>query len=221
MNDSTASSAPFRVGEWLPSDQQALDAWLQQLIEEVDPTAELHPVVDELRQLIETDPQLYMLFDQMFSQVPTRPPYDKSPDGKPQVRDYRLMLQLINAIMTRAPEFNKTGLVGFPINAILDWSMATPSGFAAFLNPKLNLQLKKVLNEWGRFLASPDSRYVLNEYPPTGWLSPEAKEAMGFDDFKSDPSQPYAGFRSWDDFLLVGSRTVGGRSPNRATTPSW
>ena len=61
----------------------------------------------------------------MFSQVPNKPPYNNDPSGKPQVRDYIHMLQLINHVMTNAPEFNKSGLVGFPINAILDWPMGT------------------------------------------------------------------------------------------------
>lgn len=78
-----------------------------------------------------------MLFTQMFEQVPSNTPeYRKDPTGQPQVRDYRLMLQLINRVMTKAPEFNQTGLVGFPINSILNWPMATPAGTTVFLNPK-------------------------------------------------------------------------------------
>ena len=47
------------------------------------------------------------------------------------------MILLINMIMRKAPEYNKTGLVGFPINVILNWPMATTAGFAAFLNDKV------------------------------------------------------------------------------------
>ena len=36
----------------------------------------------------------------------------------------------------KTPEYNKTGLVGLPINVILNWLMATTAGFAAFLNDK-------------------------------------------------------------------------------------
>lgn len=195
---------PFRVGEWLPSDQAVLEKWLEELIEEVDATAKpLHPVVEEFKSLIESDPEIYMFFNQMFEQVPKKPPYNKDPTGKPQVRDYQHMLRLINAIMTRAPEFNETGLVGFPINAILDWPMGTTGGFAAFLNDKVNQQLKKILDEWGRFLSSKDSRYVLNNNPKKGWFGRDARKAMpNFDkEFKSDPAKPYHGFQSWDDFF--------------------
>jgi len=198
------STLPYRVGEWLPSDQSVLEDWLAALIEEVEAEKRpLHPVIDEFKTLIERDAQINMLFHQMFEQVPHKPPYDKSPTGKPQVRDYHHMLELVNAIMTRAPEFNETGLVGFPINAILDWSMGTTSGFAAFLNYKVNMHLKRILNEWARFLSSQDSRYVLGTDKHTGWFGEDAQKAMpNFEqEFQCDPSRPYHGFTSWDDFF--------------------
>jgi phosphatidylserine decarboxylase len=198
------ATTPYRVADWLPSDHTFLNNWLSRLIAEVEGAPQpLHPVVDALRQLIETDPTVYMLFNQMFEQVPHKPPYNKDPTGKPQVRDYRVMLQLVNAIMTRAPEFNETGLVGFPINAIFDWSMATPGGFAGFLNADVNRALKNVLNEWGRYLASPDSVYVLNNDPRTGWLGADAMKAMPHfvEQFQCNPELPHYGFTSWDDFF--------------------
>ena len=198
------ATTPYRVADWLPSDHTFLNNWLARLISEVEDAPQpLHPVVDALRQLIETDPTVYMLFNQMFEQVPHKPPYNKDPTGKPQVRDYRVMLQLVNAIMTRAPEFNETGLVGFPINAIFDWSMATPGGFAGFLNADVNRALKNVLNEWGRYLASPDSVYVLNADPRTGWLGSDAMKAMPHfvEQFQCKPELPHYGFTSWDDFF--------------------
>ena len=49
-----------------------------------------------------------------------------------QVRDFQHALLLIDTILSRAPAFQKgtdgnlsAGLVGFPINAIFDWSMGT------------------------------------------------------------------------------------------------
>ncbi len=194
--------APYRAGRWLPSDQKHLDNWLKDLIVEVDNTPkELHPVVEELKELIESDAKIYMNFKAMFEQVPEK--YKKNPAGKPQIRNYLHALRLINGIMTKAPEFNLTGLVGFPINAIFDWSMATPAGFTAFLDDRLNQQLKKVLNEWGRFLKSKDSAYVLNDHPRNGWFGADARKAMpDFDtEFKCDPLAPHHGFTSWDDFF--------------------
>ena len=113
------------------------------------------------------------------------------------------MLQLVNAIMTKAPEFNDTGLVGFPINAIFDWSMATSAGFAAFLDDRVNAQLKKILDEWGTFLKSSDSTSVLSDDPKTGWFGAAAQKKMPnfAEEFQCDPSAPHYGFTSWDDFF--------------------
>ncbi len=204
MRATPSSPIPYRVGEWLPSDHAFLRDWLETMIRKTaDESKALHPVIAELRDLIETDPEIFMLFSQMFEQVPRRPPYDRDPTGKPQVRDYRHMLQLLNGIMTHAPEYDRSGLVGCPINSIFDWPMGTAAGLAAFMNERVNLQLKKVLNAWGRFLASPDSAYVLSEHPHKGWLGADAMQSMPnfVADFVCDPSRPHWGFRSWDDFF--------------------
>ena len=204
MNDIRNWKHPHRVGKWLPADQRVLEDWLAALIDHVTTRpAPLHPVIEDFKALIEHDAQVYMLFHQMFEQVPLKPPYNKDPTGQPQVRDYHVMLQLFNAIMTRAPEFNETGLVGFPINAILDWPMGTGGGFTAFLNAKVNKQFRAMLDEWAHFLVSQDSTYVLSDDPIKGWFGRDAMKAMpDFDKtFICDPGAPHHGFISWDDFF--------------------
>lgn len=203
-----ASGRVPRVGKWLPEDHLLLHEWLHRLINHVEAkkSEELHPVIKEFKTLIESDPVIYMLFHQMFHQIPNKPPYNEDPNHKPQVRDYVLMLKCFNEIMTRAPAYEKdTGLVGFPINAIIDWPMGTPSGFAAFLNEKVNAQISKMLNEWARFLSSPKSTYVLNTDPVSGWFGAEAmaeEQMKNFNTtFKCQPSEPHHGFKSWDDFF--------------------
>jgi len=196
--------AAFRVGKWLPTDQDHIDRWLSALIEETEHSNRpLAPAVKAFKETIEGDPEIYMLFHQMFSQVPRRPPYNQDPTGQPQVRDYERMLRLMNRIITTAPEFNKTGLVGFPVNAILDWPMGTPAGTSAFLNRKVNRSLKALLGEWATFLRSSDSQYVLGDDPTTGWFGKDAMAAMPdfARDFQCDPKLPYYGFSSWDDFF--------------------
>jgi len=204
VNNLSTKPAPFRVGKWLPSDKVTLDKWMMNLIAETDlDKSPLLLVVKEFEDLIEGDPVIFMLFNQMFSQVPHKPPYNDDPTGKAEVRDYNHMLRLINHILRKAPGFDKTGLVGFPINAILDWPMGTQAGFAAFTNEKVNRQIKKILNEWAKFLNSPDSRYVLNNDPKSGWFGKDAMEAMPnfAKEFQCDPTQPYYGFKSWDNFF--------------------
>jgi phosphatidylserine decarboxylase len=194
---SIGTDLPYRVGKWLPSDQAFLDKWLATIIQKTHAEQKaLHPVIADFRDFIEGDPEIFMLFHQMFEEVPKKAPYNKDPTGKPQVRDYRHML-------THAPEFNQSGLVGCPINTIFDWPMGTAAGFAAFLNDAVNAQLKKILNEWARFLSSSDSTYVLNQEPHRGWFGAAAQKTMpNFEkDFKCDPRQPHHGFKSWDDFF--------------------
>jgi len=190
------------VGHWMPRDRKVVERWLARMIEHVtDNPKPLHPIIEDFKDLIEGDPEIFMLFHMMFDQVPRK--YKDDPTGAPQVRDYHLMLRLFNEIMTRAPEYMDNALVGFPINAILDWPMGTSAGFAAFLNPKVNAQLEAMLGEWARFLGSPDSRYVLGDEPKTGWFGKAAMKAMpDFDTtFVCQPRAPYHGFSSWDDFF--------------------
>ena len=96
----------------------------------------------------------------MFDEIPEK--YVDTPMGTPQVRNYKQMLLMLNRIIQRAPEFNTTGLVGTPINAILDYPMVTKAGYVFFMNPKINEKLRDILNYWGKFLQTPDSTYVLN-----------------------------------------------------------
>jgi len=193
-------TTPFRVGKWLPSDQQVLGRWLDGLIAKADARGDmpLLPVVEEFRQLIERDPEIYMLFAFMLTQTPRKP----TPTDEPQVRTVDHMLKLFNHILTHAPEYDDTGLVGCPINAILDRAMGTHAGFAAFLNDRVNWQFKNMLNEWGLFLKSADSVGVLND-TDSGWFGPKAMAKMPHfaEDFVCDPAKPHYGFTSWDDFF--------------------
>lgn len=105
-------------------------------------------------------------------------------------------------------------MVGLPILALLDWPMGTPSGFALFLDPEMNKMWKKVLNAWGEFLVSPESCEPALGDGPKGWFQQTAKTDLAtvanmpnstdhaFDDmFICDPSAPYHGYKSWDDFF--------------------
>lgn len=196
-----------RVGRWLPEDHHLLQRWLGILIKRVEAEKQvLHPVIQEFQDLIENDPTIYMLFHQMFNQIPNKPPYNEDPTRRPQVRNYVLMLLCFNKIITTAPEYQKdTGLIGFPINAIIDWPMGTPSGFSAFLNDKVNAQVAKMLNVWAGFLDSPESTYVLSDDPINGWFGAEAMAEDQMKNFNTTfvckPSEPYHGFTSWDHFF--------------------
>ncbi|KZT69186.1 hypothetical protein DAEQUDRAFT_282451 [Daedalea quercina L-15889] len=208
-----------RVGDWLPGDHRVHKEWLNGVIDHVDQNPKgLHPVLEEFKSLIETNTRVYMLVQSMFEQVPSKRPYSSDPTGHKQIRDYEHMLQLLNHLMTTAPHWSdrshRVGMVGVPINAVFDWPMGTPSGFAFFLDPEVNAMLKKVLNAWGDFLRSEESAKQALTNDASGWFSEHGRsdltavangaagtsyefEAI----FECDPSQPYHGFSSWDAFF--------------------
>jgi phosphatidylserine decarboxylase len=216
----------YRVGRWLPSDKKFLLEWLSQKMEHsARMNLPLCKSVRELRDAIYEDPILYMGFTSMYDQIPQG--YNEP------VKNFENMLVLINQILNEAPCFskveNQVGLVGFPINAILDWAMGTQGGYMAFLHPVVNQKFEVILNEWSEFLKTETSCYVLTDGPvvqpqpdylnPIGWFSPEALEAMADMDpmrgitspvdplenfkynFKYQPDQPHYGYTCWDDFF--------------------
>ncbi|MCJ1474949.1 hypothetical protein MMC13_003609 [Lambiella insularis] len=206
-----------RAGKWLPQDHRVHQEWLDGIVKHVeDNPKELHPVVTEFKDMIEGETRLYLLFTSMFQQIPSKHPYKKSPTGQRQVRDYEHMLQLLNHMLTTAPSWSehskKVGLVGLPINALLDWPMGTQSGFALFLDPTVNAMIKKVLNVWGDYLSSPDSAAVLDSHS-TGWFGETGVKDLtatanigqtshAFEDmFHCDPNAKHYGFSSWDHFF--------------------
>ena len=194
---------PYAAGRWMPHDREHLAQWMLKIMAKADThTGPLLPVVENFKHFIENDAKAWMFFHQMFEEVPAEK--KTASNGLPQVRDYLHMLKLFNVILTHAPDFDETGFVGFPFNAILDWSMATEGGWAGFIDEKINCHIKAILDQWGRFLKSADSACVLDADPRNGWFGEDAKKAMPdfTKEFVCDPSQPHYGFKSWDDFFV-------------------
>jgi phosphatidylserine decarboxylase len=186
-----------RAGGWLP-DQDTLEEWLDDLTEEVkarSKDAPLHPVVEEFRDLIARDAIVRMYLTEMIEQVPQAKKYSRK-----YLEDVDHLLLLIDEIIGRAPEYNETGLVGLPLNAVLDWCMGTPAGCHAFRHDAINAMLRKVLRAWCDFLSSPGSLYVLND-SPHGWKCASARRSTRIEQFQYNPDEEHWGFRSWNDFF--------------------
>jgi len=218
----------YRVGRWLPSDRDYLTNWIERKVIQANASDKpLHPAIQKLKDLIESDPILYMCFTGM---------YDDIPQGyNAPIKNFETMFNVMNEIISESISYSviedNIGLVGFPINAILDWAMGTQGGYLAFTNEKVNENLYNILEVWKKFLGSSDSRYVLveGEIPhqetyytnPIGWFSPAALEALAAADplrgkvkspqeakanfiynFKCNPKADYWGFKSWDDFFI-------------------
>lgn len=183
--------------------------------------------------MVESDPVLSANVTAMFADAYRRK--QTTPlDWEPEPQTFDDFLVQLNAIMSMAPEAYQTGtapnqepagLIGFPINALLDWPMATSFGYDVFSNVLVNQQFKKILDSWSTFLVSQGSRYVLIQDDPASdavaWLSetaqaemvsvassalgqgpnPIAAGATFAQIFNCDPTDPYYGFQSWDDFF--------------------
>ncbi|KPM44538.1 hypothetical protein AK830_g1998 [Neonectria ditissima] len=214
------------TGWFLPKDIQILSSWLRRFTKELETrqntTKRLHPVVEDLKVLIESTPELRMLASGMFDEVPDKDPYRQDPIGHKQVRDYKHMLELFSVITTEvAPSWQMTtynvGLVGAPFNAILDWPMGTRSGFSFFTRPDVNKKLKAILDTWrDEVLSTRKSQYVVTT-EKGGWLCKEAVAVIEKDTnvdgqpwytfqdmFVCDPTgdRLHWGFRSWNDFFV-------------------
>jgi hypothetical protein len=141
----------------------------------------LHPVLAEFQALIDSDPVVRMYLSEMIAQVPRDRQYRKR-----HLESVRQLLQLINEVLTMAPEYSEDAMVVLPLGAILDWTMGTPAGFAAFRDRRINAMLKKILGVWCEFLSSGASRYVLND-TPSGWKGEAARRAIGMGQYQHDP----------------------------------
>jgi phosphatidylserine decarboxylase len=186
-----------RQGGWLPDSQDDLEAWLAGHAERAETRAGeplRHRSVSSFSQLVETDQMVGMYVQRMIDQVPVGRKYSQRHLTNPEQ-----LMRLIDEVLTVAPEFGSQ-TVTLPLGGILDWAMGTPAGHAAFRDPRVNAAIKAILQEWGTFLDSPASLYVLND-SPTGWRSEAARKAVGIDQYEHDPADPHWGFTSWNDFF--------------------
>jgi phosphatidylserine decarboxylase len=224
------TSELFKDASWLPVSKETTAGFMNELRKKIKSETDdahhvltsgtddllipfLHPVMQEFQDLINNDSLVRMNFTKMIDQVPS---YYKEKNAEGEyVHGYYLqsieeMIFLINIILTTAPEYNDTELVGFPINTILNWTMGVPAGAAAFRNEKVNKMFRKVLAVWTKFLDSEDSLYVFNT-SENGWLCKHAlkklkmdqylddRELNAFEDGPNNKSFPYA---SWNDFFI-------------------
>ncbi|MCE3549860.1 phosphatidylserine decarboxylase family protein [Pseudonocardia sp. RS11V-5] len=186
-----------RRAGWLPAAQEDLEAWLtghRERVEAKGTQAQLHPALLRFQELIERDAVVRMYLERMIAEVPRAKQYRER-----HLHSVDQLLRLVDEVLTMAPEYGDAN-VTTPLGAILDWTMGTPSGFAAFRDPRINAALRDILDAWSQFLCSPDSLSVLND-SPTGWKCTAAQQAVGIEQFRHDPDDEHWGFASWNDFF--------------------
>lgn len=228
MTTALPSIDAFRHAGWLPDSSHVHKKWLNDLRREVAskiqelevyhhatrssaradqnpviiPRPELLPAVQEFKDFIEGDPNVYTEFIRMFEGVKNEP------------KDYYTLIAMYNRAIRIAP----TPVTGPPMSMVMLEIMNTQAGFSAFTKDSLNEHYKKMMQTWTTFLKSPNSRYVLSDVPVDGWLSPEVKESLvlhypgrSFEEvFVCDESAPHYGFTSFDDFFTRRYRNVQG-----------
>ena len=173
----------------------------------------MHQVVKELEDLIESIPELSKQANQMFEQRSEDHRLVEYPLDRPKVDNYHGLLEAIDGLLVRAPEYNDRdlGLIGLPFSAIINWPLGTESGIQFFTNPSVNAQIRKILKQWTEFLSSSSSSYVLNE-TQRGWFCDSALDFMlgsceenGRNKFERlflcDPMEKHWGFKSFDDYF--------------------
>ncbi len=203
MKDNLLKPRHGRLGTWLPADHKQLANWMTQQKQKLQSSnqSSLHPVIADFKEAIRTDPIMRMALTEMIYQVP-KWHKDHQIEGcdNAYLESIDQMLEMINQVLTEAPKYNNTELVGCPINAILDWCMCTPAGGEAFRNKNVNIHFQNILNVWGKYLNSSDSVSVLNS-SPDGWMCPEAQEKLKMDQYEYKPHEPHWGFTSWNNFF--------------------
>lgn len=210
------------LGHWLPRNRQVIARWVQKQAEAARTARKtkdaLDPSLQAFKHLVNEKETLQQLANNMFTEASTHYPDD--PEGNCAIKDFDEFLHATNMIIQSGPQWfdrqqpdTAMGLIGFPINALLDWPMGTTSGYEFWITPEVNVAMGNVLQTWGRFLASSESVDCLDKQ--TGWLSQDAQSKLAAkannDDctnysfselFVCDPSAPYYGFASWDAFFV-------------------
>ena len=213
------SALAHRIGGWLPQDEGLIRSHVSAVLKRAkrEDLPFVEPMV-ELRNLINESPNVYMLFHEMLTEVPTIPPYNKDPSGAWEIRNIPDLLAAINNQIQTSISYNDSPQIGTPINAILDWPMGTKAGFAAFVRDDVNHVFRKILQYWGWFLRTPaagvSAASASNSTVTTedgGWLSATAQNdpsSPGLANFLQtyvvpDPSDSiHYGFTNWDQFFI-------------------
>ncbi|MBI2241531.1 MAG: phosphatidylserine decarboxylase family protein [Magnetospirillum gryphiswaldense] len=188
--------AKLRHGGWLPRDENILAAFRAEIEAEVaaHPGRPLVRPVQALYDTIMDTPLYRMHLTQAIEQA-------VASGHRLGYADIDGLMHRINAVMRFAPPYSTSELVGCPLNALLDWPMCMPSGFAFFQFPEINARLRDVLNCWSDFLSGPDSRHYLTTQNPKGWFSANAAQNVDMTLFVCDPGLPHYGYKSWNDFF--------------------
>lgn len=211
---------PVQMGFWVPNRVWATEKYLAPLRDSVDEkkrAGKLRPMRPELQELQDwvNAHSVYRMW--VTSMIEQANAFDEKLDKQTKaairyqdgdklwIRDLRTLFEIMNELITTSPAFNKSMMVGCPINGLLALAMGTDAGLALFHDATFNAQFKKVLDAWNAFLKSRESLDKLDIEDPEkrgSWISRAAWEAGVWDEIEFDRAAPGYGFDSWNSFFI-------------------
>ena len=216
---SLRDNGPIQMGFWVPNRVWATAKFLIPLRDLVaakkkDGTlAPLQPVVYDFKNWV-TSHSIYRMW--VMSMIAQANAFIRGLDEKTRreikrdgdvlwLEGYDSFFDILNEIISTSPAFNKTTMVGTPLNGLLSVAMATEAGLALFHDTVFNRQFKKVLDAWNTFLKSSASLDKLDITQPEkegSWISEAAKAAGVWKNMVHNPDRPGYGYDSWNAFFL-------------------
>lgn len=238
------------IGGRLPDDPRVHIEWNRQLIAELRERRQSREAlraddrdesIQDFDRVVKSSARFRMLAAAMLDEVPNKEPYLTDPTGTATIKNYEDLLDAFDLIVkTKSPQWSlseyKSDVIGFPFYAVLDWPMATPSGYAFFLEPRINEKLKVILNTWRKDVLSTGKSLDVITTESNGWLSEQALKVIEDETnidgqnlkftelFKCDPVNDPAhwGFTSWDDFFVRRFRDMDTLRPvHFPSDPKW
>lgn len=172
--------------------------------------------VQDFHDLIYSTPLIRMNLTNMIDEVPG---YYKEVDeagnpihGAVLVSIDDMLAQIDAIVQSDGPAYNETGLVGFPINQILNWTMGVPSGSTAFQMDEVNAAMKAILDDWYKTKLETEVSKSVFTTQGNGWCSPSALARLNMSEFLSgnalesfengDFNNPAFPYGSWAEFFI-------------------
>jgi len=145
--------------------------------------------VDDFNKAVTNDTNLSNLAKTMWENVPEF--YQEFCPG-----DFQTYIKYLRLFLSKWPQFK----VGAPTSSTLVCYIHTQAGREFFATPIVNKHFTTLVNLYEEFLNSTLSLDALNK-GPFGWLSPCAQETLNITQFEINKSDPYFGFKSFNEFF--------------------
>lgn len=158
-------------------------------------TAQLDPSVQALRDFVMLPENVFLrvyIGDMLNEANREQPIAIKTADD--------FFLQVNNALNSY-PQFDANFMMALPFFLILAPFMSTGPGWAFFTNETVQPFWADILKTYHAKLdAYPDSCVYLND-SYGNWFSPDAWNYLKMEEYPYDSSQPYGGYKNWNDFF--------------------